>query len=266
MASRPPDTATRSGVGVTVAPSVWMRRRSWTLTNAVLYGAMAAFWGWMAVYLAILGHMGHTTSATRAFFAVFTVAMTMLWAWVSVRIARSGLWIAADAIVLRGALRTRSFPLHAVNAFVPRADSRQQVWPWLQRLHGRPLAVTALSRWGRTAAIAQHLQPLCDELNALLKTLQAAHPSAIAPDPAAAREEAVRESRRTRAALLGTGGLYWVAAGIIIGQHPTARNWVVFGVVGALYTAFVCLTAWLVKKNAASLNIPPTPDKSDPGL
>ena len=125
--------------------------------------------------------------------------------------------------------------------------------------------MTGLSRWGRTATIARHLQPLCDELNALLKTLQAAHPSAIPPDPAAAREEAVRESRRICAALLGTGGLYWVAAGIIIGQHPAARNAVVFGVVGALYTAFVCLTAWLVKKNATSLSSPPAPDKPDTG-
>jgi hypothetical protein len=83
-------TARRSIVGVTVEPSVWMRRRSRTLTNAVLYSALAAVWGWMAVYLAILGHMSHTTSATRAFFAVCTVAMTALFAWVSVRFARSG--------------------------------------------------------------------------------------------------------------------------------------------------------------------------------
>src|SRR5450755_3607099 len=151
---------TRDSLGVAVVRDVWMRRRPWTLSYASLTLAMSAFWAWMWVYFPILGHnMRATTVGTKVFLGVFTIGFAAVLAVVAVRIWRAGLLMGSEGIVLRGVFKTRSLALGAVTAFAPRVGSRYPS-PWLNRPHGHPLLVTALSLGGFGSATTQRAQQL----------------------------------------------------------------------------------------------------------
>jgi hypothetical protein len=214
---------------------------------------MSAFWAYLAVHFSILGHLHPATVVNVVFFAVLSVGMTVGLAVVAVRTARAGLWMGSGGVVLRGVFKTRSFALNAVTGFAPKVGS-SYACPWLNRPHRRPLLVSALSLGGlggATALRAQQLQPVCDELNALLKTLQSTYPCETpVPDPEEAHKESVRESRRVGRGLLATAVAYWIGAGAFFATHPTAVVGVCAGALGVLYTSYTYLVSRLMKKSA----------------
>jgi hypothetical protein len=91
---------------------------------------------------------------------------------------RTGLWIGLDGVVVRGFVRTRRVPLGKVRAFVPGACG----WwgngypaPVLERTGAGRIPIFTLGREGvawKFEEYLEQLEPVCDELNALLRVLQ----------------------------------------------------------------------------------------------
>jgi hypothetical protein len=99
------------------------------------------------------------------------------------RVARAGVWIGADGIVVRGPFRTRSVALDDAGRFVPGLQGRGGngvPCPMLERHDDPAVGVWALGRrnvWFRYQRLCQEIQPLCDELDALVGTLRSQPPS-----------------------------------------------------------------------------------------
>jgi hypothetical protein len=155
-----------------------MRAAEWgTYAGAIYCFAMAIFWTFMAV-LVFVNFAGESLGAA-AFAALFLIggAGCVL---LGVRMLRAGLWIDADGITVRGALKTTRVPLRVAEGFYPRdlgygGAVRTTVGVTLRRRRGRDLVVWAMrhgeftGKAHRAKALARW-QPVCDELNSLLAT------------------------------------------------------------------------------------------------
>ena len=103
-----------------------------------------------------------------------------------VRIARAGLWVDDNRLVVRGVLRTRTFALGDVDSVEPRpvdGSNRMTPCPEVRRKHGRPFPVFALAHDGFLQGgaagrrrQAQKVKADCDALNALLAGLRNGQP------------------------------------------------------------------------------------------
>ena len=234
---------------VEVAPGTWMRRPMFTLGSAACWLGFFALFVYLAVYVAVLKQHWHTTPANRWGLVALMTVIAVPCGIVAIRFARAGVWMAADGIVLRGPLRTRTVRLDDVERFAPKSGNNQQPFPWLQRTHDRrSLAVTALSHGILRSRGARYLPALCDDLNAVLKSLQEHRVSSVAVDPTAARAEAARERRHERAWLMGSVVVSWAVAGILIAAHPTTVTEVGYGGGAALYTATTAIIIRSVRK------------------
>ena len=107
-------------------------------------------------------------------------------------IARSGLWIGTDGIVIRGPLRTRRVPGDSVVSFAPGVEAgygNGTPCPVLTRSDGSKIGIWALGREGLVWNFGEHLEemrPLCDELNVQLDVLYPDHvQTLVQPSPAA---------------------------------------------------------------------------------
>jgi hypothetical protein len=107
--------------------------------------------------------------------------------------------------------------------------------PWLQRANGLSLPVGALSMGGistrSTARYVQALQPLCDQLNELLRTTQAAAlPGLAQVEPHGISSDI---DRRNLTAWTVGGVAYaaavWGVAALLVVKHP--NPWVIAGAV-----------------------------------
>ena len=159
-----------------VAPSVWLRNRRRTRA----WAAIAAAWSVIFAGLVFIpgripagGPAGETVALIAFYLGIGAIGLVL-----ACRVARAGVRIGPHAIVIRGPFMTHSVALADAGRFVSGLQGRGGngvPCPMLER-HGRAAAgVWALGRrniWFRYARISQELQPLCDELNALLATLR----------------------------------------------------------------------------------------------
>ena len=114
--------------------------------------------------------------AGLAVFLALFVGLPLLFAW---RIGTAGIWIGREGIVVQGPLRTWTIPLEEAHVFSPGVQPgygpNGTPCPMLTRDGGRPVGVWALGREGwvwRYDRYLSELEPLCDELNAVLRRVQ----------------------------------------------------------------------------------------------
>lgn len=161
---------------VEVARSAWIRNRRRTRA----WAAIAALWSLaFACLLFISGDfhsqmpLGEYVGLGAFYFGIGAVGMAF-----AGRVAKAGLWIGPDGIVVRGPFRTHSVSLAAAEVFVPGLQGgagNGTPCPMLERRDGRPVGVWALGRRNvvfRYRRLFQEIQPLCDELNELVTALQ----------------------------------------------------------------------------------------------
>lgn len=108
----------------------------------------------------------------------FCWCLSALGLFVAVRLARAGLRMAPDGVVVRNPLRTVTVPLGDADEFVAAVASgpgNGTPCPVLKRRQGRSVGIWALGREGFVWNFRRHtadMRPLCDELNATLHALQ----------------------------------------------------------------------------------------------
>jgi hypothetical protein len=169
-----PDTAD-------VAPNAWIRNRRRTRA----WAGMAALWS--LVFAGLLFLPGHAPSPANpgAFVVVgaFYFGIAALGIVFARRVARAGLWIGTNGIVVRGPFRTCTVALDDAELFGPGLQGRGGngvPCPMLTRRDGPAVGVWALGRrniWFRYRQICQEIEPLCGELNELVAGIRTAAPS-----------------------------------------------------------------------------------------
>jgi hypothetical protein len=161
---------------VEVARGVWIRNRRRTR----VWAAVAVLWSVVfACLLFISGDLqGHRTLGDYLGLGTFYFGIAGLGMALAGRVAKAGVWIGPDGIVVRGPFRTQSVSIADARDFVPGLQGgagNGTPCPMLERRHGRPVGVWALGRRNvvfRYRRLFGEIQPLCDELNEMVKTLQ----------------------------------------------------------------------------------------------
>jgi hypothetical protein len=164
---------------VVVAPNLWMRKRRRTAGSAACAFITSA--AWVAMFFGVALSNPHLTKTAGEILgvAVFLFGVAALSGTYGVRLARSGLWLAADGVRVRGPLKTRHIALDDIKRFEPGiqagAGANGTPCPMLVRANGSRIGVWALGREGlatRYRRYLDELQPLCDDLNRLLQSLR----------------------------------------------------------------------------------------------
>ena len=159
-----------------MAPSVWIRNRRRTRA----WAALAVLW---SVALAAIPFIqgdfhGQLSTAGYVIVAAVYLGLAVLGLAIAARVARAGVSIDRDGIIVRGPFMTRTVPIADAKAFIP---GLQGAWgngtpcPTLKRKAGRPVGVWALGRRNvvfRYQRLFGEIQPVCDELNQLVKSLR----------------------------------------------------------------------------------------------
>jgi hypothetical protein len=169
---------------VDVARGVWIRNRRRTR----VWAAVAVLWSVVfACLILVSGDLqGHRTVGEYLGLGAFYFGIAGLGMAFAGRVAMAGLWIGPDGIVVRGPFRTQSVSIADAGVFVPGLQGgagNGTPCPVLERKVGRPVGVWALGRRNvvfRYRRLFAEIQPLCDELNALVETLRSASASASA--------------------------------------------------------------------------------------
>ncbi|HYB23952.1 MAG TPA: hypothetical protein VED41_09165 [Solirubrobacteraceae bacterium] len=173
-----------------VAPNVWMRKTRRTGTFAALAYVNAVVWVAMAVDAATKPQY-NGDAGNLAAMLVFLLGVAALSVIAGRRLARCGLWMSRERVIVNGPLRTWTLPVSEVEDFEPgvRSAGNGTPCPVLRRSHGRPIGIWALGRDGLVSSYSSYLnelQPLCEELTELARTLQAAPQAVGAPHVAGA--------------------------------------------------------------------------------
>jgi hypothetical protein len=161
-------------VKATVAPNVWMHKRGRPRAFAAAAGVNAVFWLGMYVLVALVPK----SPAAHVVFALIFLGVVALSTWVAVRAWKAGLRLTARAAEIRGPLRSHVVPLDHVAAFEPGVQAgigNGTPCVVLHGVDGRELPVWALGREGlavRYDAYMGELQLICDDLNAMLRSLR----------------------------------------------------------------------------------------------
>jgi hypothetical protein len=157
---------------VVVAPNVWLRNSRRTRAWAAICAA------WSVVFAGLIfipGRLpaersaGETIALIALYFGIGAIGLML-----ACRVARAGVWIGPDEIVIRGPFRTRAIAGGDAGRFAPGLQGRGGngvPCPILERRGDGVAGVWALGRrnvWFRYARICDELQPLCDELNELV--------------------------------------------------------------------------------------------------
>jgi hypothetical protein len=162
----------RAFVPVTVAADVWLRNAPRTRVGAWI----AALWSLAIAGLVFLpgrlpfdAPVAATVLVIAVYFAVAGAGLAL-----AGRVARAGVRVGAEAIVIRGPFRTQVIAVADARRFAPGLQGRGGngvPCPVLERRSGGQAGVWALGRrniWFDYARMCAELQPLCDELNALV--------------------------------------------------------------------------------------------------
>jgi hypothetical protein len=157
---------------VVVARNAWLRNSRRTRAWAAISAAFSIVF---AGLIFIPGRLptdssaGGTVALIVFYFGIGAIGLVL-----ACRVARAGVWIGPDEIVIRGPFRTRSIPSGDAGRFAPGLQGRGGngvPCPMLER-HGHGVAgVWALGQrnvWFRYSRMCDELQPLCDELNELI--------------------------------------------------------------------------------------------------
>ncbi len=158
-----------------VAPEVWLRNRRRTRA----WAAISAAWGVIFACLVLMpGRLpAHGGAGVTVVLIMVYVGIGAVGVGLACRIARAGVRIGPDAIVVRGPFRSRSIALVDAGRFVPGLQGRGGngvPCPMLVREGCAVAGVWALGRrnvWFRYQRMCAELQPLCDELNELVDAL-----------------------------------------------------------------------------------------------
>lgn len=161
---------------VAVAPGVWLRNRRRTRA----WAAIAAAWSVGFACLVFIpgrlpsnGPAAETVVLIAFYFGIgaFGVALAR-------RVARAGVRIGSDGIVVRGPFRTHTMALADAGRFAPGLQGRGGngvPCPMLTRRGRGAAGVWALGQrniWFRYSRLCDELQPLCDDLNRLVDALR----------------------------------------------------------------------------------------------
>jgi hypothetical protein len=146
---------------------------------------MAALWSVVFAGLLFLpGHVpSHASPGAYVVLGAFYFGIAALGIVFAGRIARAGIWIGTDGIVVRGPFRTRSVALDDAEVFGPGLQGRGGngvPCPMLTRRGGPAVGVWALGRrniWFRYQRTCQEIEPLSGELNELVAWMRSAAPS-----------------------------------------------------------------------------------------
>jgi NADH:ubiquinone oxidoreductase subunit K len=171
------DTRADGSGSPAVAPDTWIRKRRRTALFAAYALLLSAFWVAMIFDVAAKKSV-YEHNGGLPVFVLFFLALAAASAALGLRLARAGLWMSADGIVVRGPLKTWRVSAQAVERFEPSVagPGNGTPCPTLTRTDGRPIGVWALGSEALTLTYRQHLDdmdPLCEELNRLLATIQA---------------------------------------------------------------------------------------------
>jgi len=161
-----------------VAPNAWIRNRRRTR----VWAGIAALWSVVFAGLLFLpGHApSHASPGAYVVVGAFYFGIAALGIVFAGRVARAGLWIGTNGIVVRGPFRTLSVALDDAEVFGPGLQGRGGngvPCPMLTRRDGSAVGVWALGRrniWFRYRHICQEIEPLCGELNELVASTRAA--------------------------------------------------------------------------------------------
>src|SRR5579863_79534 len=168
----------------TVARNAWIRKRRRTLGFATCAFLNSAFWIWMLVNIAnkprFVAHNGGLLP-----FVVFFLAVAIGSAAVGRRLARCGLSIGPEGIVVRGPFRTRRLAVQDVERIEAGVQRPGDVGngtpcPILRLADGSAVGVWALGTEGLRSNYPRHLEdmrPVCDQLNQLLISMKSAGPA-----------------------------------------------------------------------------------------
>ena len=167
--------------GPEVRPEAWLRRPrrvGWfvAVLVAIAVGFVAAL---MPLGLRASFHEGGAMALVWS--SLFTLVFTAPYLFFAYRIARSGIWMGRDRIVIRGPVRTRTVPGNSAVSFAPGVQpscGNGTPCPILTRADGSEIAIWALGREGLVWSFDDYLEelrPLCDQLNAQLERLYPDH-------------------------------------------------------------------------------------------
>ncbi|MGH2867053.1 MAG: hypothetical protein ACRDNK_05715 [Solirubrobacteraceae bacterium] len=168
---------------IEVAPRVWIGNRRRTRAWAAIAVAWSVSFACLPFISSALGGstaLGMTMGLAAFYFGTAAVGLVL-----AARVARAGIWIGADGIVVRGPFRTQSVALDNAARFVPGLQGRGgngTPCPMLEREDQRAVGVWALGRrniWFRYHRLCEEIQPLCDELNELVGTLRSGAPPSV---------------------------------------------------------------------------------------
>jgi hypothetical protein len=156
---------------VAVTRNVWLRNSRRTRAWATISAA------WSIVFAGLIfipgrlpagSSAGETIAVVAFYFGIGAIGSVL-----ACRIARAGVWIGSDEIVIRGPFRTRAIAAGDARRFAPGLQGRGGngvPCPMLERNGHGVTGVWALGQrnvWFRYSRICDELQPLCDELNKL---------------------------------------------------------------------------------------------------
>jgi hypothetical protein len=232
---------------VEVTSGIWMRDRHFaTWFFALFFAAVSLFFAAGAIAMPIAGETQPGESLVlRVITELMVIVVAILAGALAVRTFNAGLLISSQGVTLRGVLRTRDFSLPEVKRFVPGIFSsglvRTEIGVKLERREGYDLAIWAMrggapsSEDGLEDAMAG-LQPLCDELNALLYSIrgEAMDKTRLAANKPVTRAEADKAYRTIRAYMIGSA-VWFLALAVGYGarlqrladlprRHPASRG------------------------------------------
>jgi hypothetical protein len=175
-----------------VRTNAWLRRPRRIRGFVALWSGLALASVAMSVPLALGSGENEGTAGAVAVAAVFALVFSVPCLLVARAIGRAGLWLGPEGIVVRGPLRTWRIPGAEAVEFSPGVQpsyGNGTPCPILTRADGSTVGVWALGREGVVWHFDEYvfeLEPLCDELNALLEELYPEHPLPafqLAPGP-----------------------------------------------------------------------------------
>jgi hypothetical protein len=161
----------------TVEPRAWLKR------PRRIHGFLAAIFAMIAFDFALALQLASSSAdaggeANVLNAVVFFLVFAGPCAWVAWRVATAGLWIGPEGLVIRGPFRSWAVQPGEALRFVrgvEKGTGNGTPCPMLERTDGDPIGVWALGREGLPRSYDKYLgelEPLCEQLNQLLKQQQ----------------------------------------------------------------------------------------------